>query len=89
MKQITLTLSNLRGLHARAATKLVETAKLYESTVQICFEERTADGKSIMSLLMLAAGPGSQILLITNGKDAAAALQAIQTLIENKFHEGE
>jgi len=89
MKQSSLTLINERGLHARAATKLVETAKTFQCTAQLCFDGSEADAKSVMSLLMLAAGPGSQITLITSGHDEDAALTAIQALIENKFDEGE
>ena len=89
MKQSSLTLINERGLHARAATKLVETAKTFQCTAQLYFDGNEADAKSVMSLLMLAAGPGSQISLITSGHDEDAALTAIQALIENKFDEGE
>ena len=89
MKQSSLTLTNARGLHARAATKLVETAKMYQCSIQLNFDGSEADGKSVMSLLMLAAGPGSQINIITSGHDEEEALKAIQTLIANKFDEGE
>lgn len=89
MKQSSLTLINERGLHARAATKLVETAKTFQCTAHLCFDGNQADAKSVMSLLMLAAGPGSQITLVTSGHDEDAALMAIQALVENKFDEGE
>ena len=89
MKQSSLILTNKRGLHARAATKLVKTAKTFKCTTQLYFEENQADAKSVMSLLMLAAGPGSKITLKTSGEDEETALKAIQTLIENKFDEGE
>jgi phosphotransferase system HPr (HPr) family protein len=89
MKQSSLTLINERGLHARAATKLVETAKTFQSTTQLYFDGNEADAKSVMSLLMLAAGPGSRVTLIASGHDEEAAHAAIQALIENKFDEGE
>jgi phosphocarrier protein len=89
MKQSSLSVINERGLHARAATKLVETAKTFQCSTQLCFDGNDADAKSVMSLLMLAAGPGSQITIITSGHDEEAALTAIRALIENKFDEGE
>ncbi|MBL4607868.1 MAG: HPr family phosphocarrier protein [Pseudomonadales bacterium] len=89
MKRLSLTLINGRGLHARAATKLVALAKAYQCTTQLSFDGKEADGKSVMSLLMLAAGPGSQITLITSGHDEDSALVAIQALIDNKFEEEE
>ncbi len=87
MQQSTLTITNKRGLHARAAAKLVETASNFDASVRIHFSGKEADGKSIMSLLMLAAGFGSEIVVITEGHDELDAVSALQILINNRFNE--
>lgn len=87
MQQSTLIIINKRGLHARAAAKFVETASLYEASIRIHFGGKEADGKSIMSLLMLAAGHGSEITLTTDGHDEHSAVKALQDLINNRFDE--
>lgn len=87
MQQSTLTIINKRGLHARAAAKFVETASIFDASVRIYFSGKEADGKSIMSLLMLAAGHGSEITVTTEGHDEQAAVTALQTLINNRFNE--
>lgn len=87
MQQSTLIICNKRGLHARAAAKFVETASLYEASIRVHFSGKEADGKSIMSLLMLAAGHGSEIMLTAHGNDEHNAAKALQELINNRFNE--
>lgn len=84
-----VTISNKRGLHARAASRLVEVANRHASDIRVLSGDREADGKNIMSLIMLAASPGTEILLQADGDDAEVALSALVALIENGFDEGE
>lgn len=86
-KQITII--NKLGLHARAASKLVATASRFGSQVHINRNGQVADAKSIMSLLMLAASKGTELEFIIIGDDAEDALSHIETLINNRFDEGE
>ena len=78
---------NKLGLHARAAAKLVSTAAAYGSAVKIEFAGQKADAKSIMSVMMLAAAQGSLINIRCEGKDEAAALNALLDLIYDYFGE--
>lgn len=89
MIESAITIKNRTGLHARAAAKLVETVSSYASTVEISNGEKTVDGRSILSVMMLAASPGSKLSLIINGKDEAEALEAIKALVENNFGEND
>lgn len=82
-----LVLINARGLHARAASKFVDTAKAYASEIHLSVDDKTVDGKSIMALLMLGAPVGSRMRLETSGEDAVPALRALQELVEAGFHE--
>ncbi len=84
-----VTILNELGLHARAATRLVECAKLFESEVWLKNGQRRVDGKSIMGLLTLAAGPGMQLEIETLGTDAECALVALTELINSGFGEPE
>lgn len=84
-----LTIINKLGLHARAASKLVATASRFASSILINRNGQTADAKSIMSLLMLAASKGTELEFIISGNDAEEALQHIEALINNRFDEGE
>ncbi|HVL01558.1 MAG TPA: HPr family phosphocarrier protein [Dongiaceae bacterium] len=84
-----LTIINKLGLHARAASKLVATASKFNSTVQINRNGQLADAKSIMSVLMLAASKGTVLDFTVTGQDAEQALAQIETLINNRFDEGE
>lgn len=84
-----LTIINKLGLHARAASKLVSTAAAYGARVEIGVAERFVDGKSIMAVMMLAASRGTDIIIRCEGDDAEAALEAITTLINNRFDEPE
>lgn len=84
-----LTIVNKLGLHARAASKLVATASRFSSNIHINRNGQLADAKSIMSLLMLAASKGTELEFIICGEDAEDALHHIETLINNRFDEGE
>ncbi|MCB1691948.1 MAG: HPr family phosphocarrier protein [Pseudomonadales bacterium] len=85
----TATIVNKLGLHARAAGKLVQVAQNYGARVEITSEHHKANGKSIMSVLMLQAGIGTQVEIIVEGDDEREAMDAILGLIEDKFGEGE
>lgn len=85
-----ITIINKLGLHARAAAKFVGVAGQHSCDVRIGHStEQLVDGKSIMAVMMLAAGKGSCLYLETQGKDAEAALQALVQLIDNRFGESE
>ncbi|EGL53797.1 MAG TPA: HPr family phosphocarrier protein [Methylophaga aminisulfidivorans] len=85
----TFTIINKLGLHARAAAKFVTTASAYDAEITVTRENRTVNGKSIMGVMMLAAAKGSQITVTAEGDDAEQALQALDTLINDFFGEGE
>lgn len=78
---------NRRGLHARAAAKLVTLAEQYSAEVEVSKDGQSVSARSIMGLMMLGAGQGSFILLSAEGFDAREALDAITALIESGFHE--
>lgn len=84
-----LNIINKLGLHARAAAKLVNTASQFEARCEIICASQTADAKSIMQVMMLAASQGNQVTVRTQGKDEQAALCAIEELINDYFGEGE
>lgn len=78
---------NRRGLHARAAAKFVDTAAAFDATVAVTNAGQTVPGTSIMGLMMLAAGPGSEIELSAEGPAATAALDALARLVAGRFGE--
>lgn len=82
-----LTIRNSRGLHARSAAKLVALAERYSACVNVSRHGQTVPACSIMGLMMLGAGQGSEIVLEAEGWDAKEALEAIAGLIEAGFHE--
>ncbi|MBC8021681.1 MAG: HPr family phosphocarrier protein [Burkholderiales bacterium] len=82
-------ISNKLGLHARASAKLTQAASKFESGVWISRNGRRVNAKSIMGVMMLAAGLGSSIELETEGPDEEVAMTAIETLFNDKFGEGE
>ena len=82
-----VTILNHRGLHARAAAKFATAAGGFEAKIWVTRGELTVSGLSIMGLMMLAAAPGSDVELVANGPDAEAAIDALSTLIANKFEE--
>jgi phosphocarrier protein len=84
-----VTILNELGLHARAATRLVECANRYSGDIWLSNGERRVDGKSIMGLLTLAAGPGMELEIETRGDDDGEAMSALCSLIESGFGEPE
>ena len=82
-------IKNKLGLHARAAAKLVHTAARFKSDIKIRKGDEEVDGKSILGILLLAAGRGSVITMKANGTDETDAVQAIEALIDARFDEGE
>jgi phosphocarrier protein NPr len=85
----TLTIVNKLGLHARAATKLVQLANSYDCDIVLEQGTEQAPANSVLALLMLQSSQGKQVTLICNGNDAELAMQNIENLIANKFDEGE
>jgi phosphocarrier protein HPr len=83
----TLPIGNKRGLHARAAAKFVRTAGQFDSVIRVSFKGQEVSGLSIMGLMMLAAGIGSEIELSCSGRQAAEAMAALSALVESKFGE--
>ena len=84
-----ITLSNKLGLHARASAKLTKLAAGFKSDVFMTRSDRRVNAKSIMGVMMLAAGMGSEVEIETQGDDEEAAMAALVTLIEDKFGEGQ
>ena len=82
-----LVVVNKLGIHARPAALFAKTANRFKADVFVEKDGETINAKSIMGLMMLAAGPGSKILLIANGPDATEAVRAIEELIASKFGE--
>ena len=83
----TALIQNRRGLHARAAAKFVKLASQYDAEVTVAKKGMEVSGRSIMGLMMLAAGPGCTIELRASGSEAALALGALADLIDKKFDE--
>ncbi len=89
MIRSTVTISNKLGLHARASAKLTKLAGSFQSEVHMSRNGRRINAKSIMGVMMLAAGLGSDVELEVDGADEAAAMQALVSLINDKFGEGQ
>ena len=89
MIKASITISNKLGLHARASAKLTKLASSFESDVALSRNGRRVNAKSIMGVMMLAAGIGSTVKIDAEGKDADKALAALLQLIRDKFGEGE
>jgi phosphocarrier protein len=87
--QTQVTIINKLGLHARAAAKFVACTSSFSSRIQMGRDSEMIDGKSIMSVMMLAAGKGTVLDLEIDGEDEDDALAALTQLIENCFDEGE
>lgn len=79
------TINNKLGLHARPASLFVKTTGKFQSQVKIIKDQQEIDGKSIMGLLMLAAGPGTNLKIIANGPDEADVLKALDDLFARRF----
>jgi phosphocarrier protein len=82
-------IKNKLGLHARAAAKLVHTAARFKSDIKVRKGDEEVDGKSILGILLLAAGKGSVVTIKADGEDEQEAVDAIEKLIDAKFDEVE
>lgn len=81
---------NKLGMHARASAKFVQVAKSFPCSVELGYlEDQLVNGKSMMQIMTLAATQGSELILKTNGEEAAAAYDTIEQLIANRFGEAE
>lgn len=83
----TVTITNQRGLHARASAKFVKLAAAFDCEIEVRRGETVVSGESIMGLMMLAAGPGTSVELCAYGRDAETAIAALADLIIRKFDE--
>ena len=89
MISLPVTIVNKLGLHARAAAKLVTTASGFGADIQLEKDNQRVNGKSIMGVMMLAAGQGTDLTLIADGEDEAQAVEAITLLSQDRFGEEE
>ena len=89
MVKRTITVTNKLGLHARASAKLTQTASRFQCAVWISRNGRRVNAKSIMGVMMLAAGLGATVELDADGTDEGDAVEAIEKLFADKFGEGE
>ncbi len=85
----TLLIKNKLGLHARAASVFVKTASAFGSVISVANSKKEANGKSIMSMMLLQASIGTSIEITIEGDDEERAMQAIEDLIDNLFGEAE
>jgi phosphocarrier protein len=84
-----VTIVNKKGLHARASAKFVQLTEQFDASVTVTRNQESVGGTSIMGLMMLAAGPGSTILISAEGNQASEALEALCGLVEGRFGEEE
>ena len=89
MEKIDVLVINKLGLHARAAAKFVSLASRFKSEITVTRNGQDVNGKSIMGIMMLAAGKGSSLLLAADGADEQQALTALRALVESRFGEDE
>ena len=89
MIKSSITISNRLGLHARASAKLTKLAGSFQSEISISRNDRRVNAKSIMGVMMLAAGLGSEVEIETSGSDEQAAMDGLTALINDKFGEGQ
>ena len=89
MAKATVKINNKLGLHARASAKLSKLAGSFRSEVSLARNGRRVNAKSIMGVMMLAAGIGAEVEIETEGDEADAAMTALRALIDDKFGEGE
>jgi phosphocarrier protein len=83
----TVEIVNARGLHARASAKFVKAAAQFDAEVKVSREGQTVDAQSIMGLMMLGAGPGSEIEIVAEGPEADAAVDGLAQLVADRFDE--
>lgn len=84
-----ITICNKLGLHARAAAKFVTLAAQFECEIRLLRDSQQANGKSIMGVMMLAAGKGTQLVIMADGIDAALATEQLKVLVNERFGEAE
>jgi phosphocarrier protein HPr len=89
MLRTTITISNRLGLHARASAKLTKLAGSHRCNVHLSRNGRRVNAKSIMGVMMLAAGLGAEVEIETDGPDEDEAMKSLRELIDAKFGEGE
>ena len=89
MIKTTITISNKLGLHARASAKFTKLASGFQSDVFLSRKDRRVNAKSIMGVMMLAAGLGTEVEIETDGSDEQAAMEALTALVNDKFGEGQ
>ena len=82
-----LNICNKKGLHARASAKFVQTVEKFDAEVRVTRGGETVGGRSIMGLMMLSAAPGCSIVVEASGRDAAAVMAALETLVTSRFGE--
>ena len=82
-----VTICNQRGLHARAASKFVRVAEMFDAEISVSKDGTEVCGTSIMGLMMLAASPGTSIRLLASGPEAEDALNALASLVADRFDE--
>lgn len=86
-REVKVLIRNRKGLHARASAKFVKCAEAYDAEVTVTRDGNSVGGTSIMGLMMLAAGPGTEIHMRATGPDASAAIEALRVLVEDGFGE--
>ncbi|MDJ0861426.1 MAG: HPr family phosphocarrier protein [Gammaproteobacteria bacterium] len=84
-----VTIINKLGLHARAAAKLVTLAAGFDAEIRLRRDDREVDAKSIMGVMMLAAGKGTRLEVVASGPDAQVAVEQLQALVMDRFGESE
>ena len=89
MKEFKVKIKNLRGLHARAASRLVQVANRFQSDIRIIKDDVESDAKSILGVLLLAAAQGTELTVRIEGADEMEAMNAIRDLFERGFYEEE
>ena len=87
MPRVEVEIRNRKGLHARASAKFVKCAESFQATVRVMRDGHTVGGTSIMGLMMLAAGPGTRIVIEAEGPQAVEVIAALVTLVESGFGE--
>lgn len=85
--RVEVEIRNRKGLHARASAKFVKCAETFRAVVRVTRDGQTVGGSSIMGLMMLAAGPGTKIVIEAEGPEAPEAVEALQALVESGFGE--
>ena len=83
----TAVISNRRGLHARAAAKFVKLARGFDAEITVIKRGQTVSGRSILGLMMLAAGPGTELEITAVGREAKEAIEVLSSIITAKFEE--